>query len=643
MRPVCVVLGDSYLTDEVTMEFGMAFSGFMEVLTFPKTRDLVRAIQEDPRIRVPVLGVTAVDGPLDEALALIRSHAQFQRTRTLLVTDNMALTDINESVDAGMIHAVITEPWRPGVLGQQALTEATHYMRAYYPAHPTTRHLETVYRDGTSARISRLLRFLESDAEAMVARIIKGIDTVLGPRPRITLPAGTRLTRQGYAVDALFVALDGKVALERRTDQGTFVMHHATTGPLVGILSFAQQHTAFFTSRATTDVTAIHLTLEQADLVFNEDPVVSAAMAATAIRSLDRRLRRSEQLQVEKIQLAEELEAERAHLATALAQLESARLTLVAHERFATLGQLSAGVAHELNNPVAAMQRSMEHLERDIAKLVASHEHSDFVSSALERARHRPPMSTADERASRRAITEQIGDPALAHQLVAAGVTDPQEAAALYNSGPTTLELLEASAGIGASLRNLDGASSRIRRLVASLKSYARPDNEPIDGVDVNECIEDTLRLTKYRLREIEVETIYGDIPLIRAHPGQLDQVWTNILVNSADALGGSGKITIETKWSERIRPDGDIDYTVDVIMRDNGPGIPPETLPRIFEPRFTTKSGQVRFGLGMGLSVVKSIVEHHGGTIEMTSEPGCTQTTVVLPVEGRVEKEKGT
>ena len=200
-------------------------------------------------------------------------------------------------------------------------------------------------------------------------------------------------------------------------------------------------------------------------------------------------------------------------------------------------------------------------------------------------------------------------------------------------------------------------ATKRIRGLVSALSTYVRPEGEMLQDVDVREVLEDSLRLTAHRLRDVAIERDYAEVGAVPGRAGELAQVWTNILSNVADVLVGAGAgapaagagdapdggagdapdggAGAPSDFAPRLviavagEPDG-----VRVDVTDNGPGIDPEVLPRIFEPRFTTKHGRVRFGLGLGMGLAKSVVDAHGGTIAVDSRPGRTRVTVRLPAE---------
>jgi signal transduction histidine kinase len=171
-------------------------------------------------------------------------------------------------------------------------------------------------------------------------------------------------------------------------------------------------------------------------------------------------------------------------------------------------------------------------------------------------------------------------------------------------------------------------AIGSIRRIVGALKRYSRLDEAPLERVDVHAGIEDTLVILAHQLKSddngVNVKRAYGKLPPITAYVGELNQVWTNLIHNAVQATGRRGEILIETTVE-----DGD----VQVAIQDAGPGIPADVLPRIFEPFFTTKGkGE---GTGLGLSISHRIVEKHGGTIRVKSEPGCTRFEVRIPIEG--------
>ncbi|QHO90069.1 histidine kinase [Actinomyces sp. 432] len=589
---------------------------------------------------VALIVATDEVGSLDDVAAAVAHYPALESARMVLLTERAELHNLGRAIDEDLVREVIAVPWTPGAIGERARAQIRRWMRDHLPDDDPRR------RDGNGGH-SPLLEALTRHSDALTAELITACEQVLGPRPRLRLPAGVRLTHQGQIVDGVYVVVSGSVALTRHTRVGEVTLHHATTGRIIGLVSLASHGRAFVTATTTTDVELILLSIEQLDRALRENEVTEQLLAALIIRSLTKRLARSEILQVEKIELAAALDAERLQVQEALTALEQARLELLAQERFATLGELAAGVAHELNNPVAALQRANDHLHEDLAAVLATHPDGETISRVAVAARTRPAASTRAERAARKRLEETVGDRELARRLVAAGVdadADPGAVRALA-ADPQRLATVEAAAAIGRAERNMQLATKRISGLVASLSTYVRPDGEDMVDVDLREVVEDALRLTAHRLEGVEIQRDYptepGVLPPVPGHVGELVQVWTNIFANSADALAAQAKDAVQAgrdpqpgRVAVRIGP---VAGGVRVQVQDNGPGIDPDILPRIFEPRFTTKHGQVRFGLGLGMGLAKSVVDAHRGSITVDSQPGRTRVTVVLPVNPAV------
>ena len=272
--------------------------------------------------------------------------------------------------------------------------------------------------------------------------------------------------------------------------------------------------------------------------------------------------------------------------------LEQAQNMLVQAEKMVAMGQLAAGVAHEISNPIGYVGSNITTLEgyvKDFFHLIDAYEHA--VSGTL------PPES-------RRAIA------------------DIKERINFDFVRADTLSLLS---------ETQDGVQ-RVRRIVADLKDHARIRDDDWDWADVHHGLDSTLNIVWNELKyHCTVVKQYGDLPEIRCLISQLNQVFMNLFVNAAQAIEGNGTITITT---ERIDSD-----TVRIKIADTGSGISPEALPRIFEPFFTTKP--VGQGTGLGLPLSRGIVERHHGRIEVESEIGRGTTFVItLPVDALAAKE---
>lgn len=592
-----------------------------------------------------VLGViTSEVADIDAALELMDAFPILEPTRWLVVTDETTHSDLWKSTTSGRLSSVLTVPWRVPLLAGQAYSAMVRHMLA--DGRTREQIVEILGEAPDIAVRGPLLKGLDLPEGEVVRRLLEGVEKVLGRRPRLIVPMGTDLAVQGQPVGAVHLVLDGRVSLHRDSMRGEVLAHHATSGPLIGLVSLARGENAFFTAVTTTPTRVVRLTHEQLEIALLEEPSLATPLAALAIQSLTRRLMRAEDLHLENAMLAADLEAQREALEIALEDLRRTRAELVEKARFAMLGELSAGIAHELNNPVTALARSAEHLGEDVERVLASSKGLEAARLSMRASLEAPPRSTAQERELAKEFLPLVGgDRRLARRLVLAGVSDPRQARVLKEASAGDLEVVESGARIGSSLRSVLAAAERVVDLTRSLKGYARPEAADLQPVDVAEGIDDVLRLTAYRMRGIEVIRDIAESPRVLGHASKLQQVWTNLLVNAAEALEderedvdarreagqdcaparGGAPATITVAVREE-------DGSVRVAISDNGPGVPPEIVEKIFEPHFTTKAGRVRFGLGMGMSIVRSIVADHHGTMRIESEPGRTVMSVSLP-----------
>ncbi len=318
-------------------------------------------------------------------------------------------------------------------------------------------------------------------------------------------------------------------------------------------------------------------------------------------------------------------------------------------ERLATLGRLSAGMAHELNNPTAVARQAAEQLKTSIVQLERakfalgqadlSSEQHELIRKLEEEAKERAktpssldPIDRSDLEQEVEAWLEQNGvkDPwQHASILVAMGLcaTELEDLTGSFDDAltPLVIEYFGSRFTAYTLLQEIGHGTERIAEIVKALKGYSYMDQAPIQAVDVREGLNDTLVMLSSKLREgIKVDLDFADdLPSVEGYGSELNQVWTNLIDNAISAMDGQGALEL------KAYQDND---SVVVEVADSGAGIPAEAQEKIFDPFYTTKAPGEGTGLGLNISH-GIIVEKHAGHIAVNSKPGATRFTITLPI----------
>jgi signal transduction histidine kinase len=340
----------------------------------------------------------------------------------------------------------------------------------------------------------------------------------------------------------------------------------------------------------------------------------------------------------------DELAKKNEDLAKTLQQLQATQEELIQSEKMAALGQLVAGIAHEINTPLGAIRASMEniadflteHLEElpKFLQQLSPERQQDFFTLLRKSTQESTTLSTREKRQFKRVLARELEEQAIedadtiASTLVELGVYDNTEPFLQLLKDPDGQTLLNTAyqlASLQKSTKNTITATNRAAKIVFALKSYARYDatGEKVEA-NITDGIETALTLYHSQFQQgVEIIRHYEDsLPSILCYPDELNQVWANLIHNALQAMNNKGTLTINaTQKNLRLL----------VSISDSGQGIAPQVQSKIFEPFFTTKA--IGEGSGLGLHIVKKIIDKHEGTIQVESMPGKTTLTISLPI----------
>jgi signal transduction histidine kinase len=437
--------------------------------------------------------------------------------------------------------------------------------------------------------------------------------TLLEASSELALSDGEALFTQGDKGDAAYVITGGAIEIVKEGPEKDTLLALRKPGEVIGEMALLAEEPRMATARARDDATVIAVPKPAMTHLLDVSP--------TAVRGL---------------------------FDIVLDRLRSTQALMKQNERMAQLGTLSAGVAHELNNPAGAVLRAAGQLDAGISDYARAIARAASVldKGALTELDHltdRPP-ATAGLSALERSDIEADMEAA----LQVAGVNEPWTVAAdLVDAGNDTgdhdsfdiaglgpaVEALGAGRAVASLVRSISEGADRLSAIVGALKSYSFLDRAPVQDVDMTKGLEDTLLILGDKLKGVSVERDYApDLRAIEANGSELNQVWTNLLDNAADAIHERLAGDDDTPGRITIRAHN-TDSGIVVEVTDNGDGIPEAIIERIFDSFFTTK--EPGKGTGLGLDISRQIVVlGHRGDLTVDSEPGRTTFRVELPAQ---------
>ena len=633
IKPVIICIDDDQtVLDSLMRELSVNFGDRFEIETAMGGLEALELVSdllaEECEIAVVIADYIMPDMKGDEVLK--RIHERSPNTLKIMLTGQATIEGVSNAVNSAQLYRYIAKPWVSSQLNL-TLQEA---LKIYWLEHQLAEQNAQL-----RASERRLAQFLEAMPIGVSVHDATGKTTYANRK----------------AKELLGIELLPESTIEQLSPM--YQVYRTGTGQL-----YPNNELPIVRSLAGETVRAEDLELHQLDRIIplevsttpisNETGNITYAICtfqdiSDRQRAESDRLRLAQEREAKNVALRmhREIEAKNQELANTLQQLQATQQQLIESEKMAALGQLVAGVAHEINNPIGAI-RSLagsisSFLSPTLEQLPAlfqtlTEEQGEDFRALLGRSLHQElTLSTKEERKLKKALRSQLQDLDFS-ETDAESVADTLVIMGIYNEIDFLIPLLTRSDGfdvleiayklsqIKRGMTTIQTATERASKVVFALKTYAHYEHSgQRTQANLTEGIETVLTLYQNQLKQgVNVIRNYAELPPILCYPDELNQVWTNLIHNALQAMDNRGTLTIDVTT---------IDFQAKISFTDIGKGIPEEIQSQIFAPFFTTKpAGE---GSGLGLDIVNKIVKKHQGKIEFESIPGQTKFSIFLPL----------
>lgn len=422
------------------------------------------------------------------------------------------------------------------------------------------------------------------------------------------LRKGQTLIKEGALNNRLYFIHSGRLSgFVENEEQGHEIVFSASENNFLGVYSFfSKTYKSLVTIRAETDCELAYIDTHTQP---GKDTIcIEKDFMPFAVKDLVKRQDRLLQLSREK---------------------QDAQKQLLENQNLASLGQMAAGIAHELNNSIAVLGHNSEWLSARISAGIKNAQNAAWLKAGLEQGRL---LSGREARHKKKALLAAF--PWLDTEsaaLLAQMNADNAAAGEMRELSKTRIREFYEYWEMGTALHDMQAAYRQSAHVVKSVKSLGNVQKSRQPGMDLNDTIRNALTLLRHKTRDVDIQLELASLPAVTANSGDWIQVWTNLIKNSCEALLDSAtsnpKLTISSAFSgKRIK----------VTVTDNGPGIPGAIFSSIFQPNVTTKIRGLSFGLGLGLTIVKRIITEYDGKIDVRSSDNGTTFTIYIPLGGK-------